>query len=173
MINATVLAILHDPVTQHNAHLPPTTLGQETAQVLLLECNETVVAQQVGVYPDTVAALLTKTLQLKNATVIAGLEAYGSACPREGDGLYALTVQRGFVDDFLLDYTFAVVTCNSVWYLTSWATASPTSSAAAVSWRYELLVNGSRAATPIYDTLLVYSAFGVGHATGALPRPPP
>lgn len=172
-INQTVLDILASPAIYAHATEKPTSIGQETAQIMLLECNESVVANQGGVYPDQIVSLLSHGLHIKNATVISDLAKFVQGCPRIGMGPAVVTFQQAFVSSFFLEYNAVMVTCDSLWWHAQIASyAAPPDPPPGIQ-RYEQLIYGSNSTTALEDTLLMLTAFAVGHQTGALPHPPP
>lgn len=171
-INATVLNILGSAELARSARAPPRTFGEQTAQIMLAELNETVVAAQLGTYADDIARQLNRTLGIRNQTAIAELAAFGAACPRSGMGSTVMTLQQVFVADILLAYTGVMVTCDSIWYHTTLGSA--TAGAAALGTkRFEQVVTGAQSTSTMMDALLLLTAYAAGRQTGIIPMPPP
>lgn len=183
--NATIQTVLQNKDMLRNAHMRPSSIAQETAQLMLLELNETTVSNQFGTYPDALSTILQTRFGLMNASSIQQVKMFGAACPRGGPGnMTALIYQHIFGMSEALMYLGVMITCNSIyWHLSFGSTIHSENLYSEISHsenphsndliQVDRVIVNATSTGPVSDPLALLTAVAVGRYTGLFPKPPP
>lgn len=169
--NGTVKELLSNrQMTKHSTEVPQS-IGQETAQLMLKELNETTVADQFGVYPDSLARNVEERFGLANDTAIALITQFGSRCPRVGPGTStALVYQHVVGPSEALVYLGAIITCDAIYWHLSFGGKIRNASTELV--HIDRIVVNATSTGSLSDPLAQLTAVAVARNTGILPVSP-